>query len=254
MSVHINEKADNLFLVNLENEKLNVLDTNFLNEITDTFMELKSNNDCHGVTLTGNGNCFSAGINLKKVFTSGDHYLFEFMDALDLCFRTLFEFPKPVIGAINGHALAGGCIIAACCDYKIAVKNEKAKIGITELAVGVPFPSVPLEIMRFILPPKYMQEVFYFAKGYSFLIAQKYGLVDELTSAENLIDFSLKYAKNLARIPNETFSRTKAHLREDTVKKYTADKAKKYDLALRDYWASEEQKNVIEKFLNSLKK
>ena len=129
--IHL-ERKNEVMHVTLENGKVNVLDTVFLKEIEQCFKDLSSD-DCKAVIITGAGSSFCAGVDLKKTFTNGDAALSEFMDSLSSCFKVLFEFPKPLVGAINGHALAGGCIISSLCDYKV-LSEGKAKIGITEPA------------------------------------------------------------------------------------------------------------------------
>ena len=83
-----------------------------------------------------------------------------FLPAMNQAFEALFAFPKPVVAAVNGHAIAGGCIMACCADYRIMAR-EPGRIGIPELLVGVPFPVVPLEIVRFATPPQHLQALIY---------------------------------------------------------------------------------------------
>ena len=65
---------------------------------------------------------------------------------MEAFFQTLLTFPKPAVAAVNGHAIAGGCIIAAACDHRV-MADGTGRIGVPELMVGVPFPSLPLEIV-----------------------------------------------------------------------------------------------------------
>src|SRR5690349_13241143 len=96
--------------------------------------------------MTGSGSSFSAGVDLFRIVNQGPGYGRQFLPVLDDFLRKTLTFPKPVIAAINGHAIAGGCILAAACDYRIMTDGQ-GRIGIPELAVGVPFPALPLQIM-----------------------------------------------------------------------------------------------------------
>ncbi len=245
------KKENDIVVVSIENGKLNVLDTAFLKEIETCFKEL-ADAPCKGVVITGTGRSFCAGVDLKSTFSNGKDHVVEFLDALSACFETLFEFPKPLIAAINGHALAGGCILSSLCDYKIVV-DGKAKIGITELSVGVPFPAVPREIMLFILPRKSFQEVFYFAKGYSVFESKELGLVDEIVPGDRLLECALGKANELVKIPAQTFSQTKYQLRRPAILSYRSDDARSHDQNIKELWSTDEMKLVVDKFLEGLK-
>ena len=66
-------------------------------------------------------------------------------------YDAVFYHPKPVVAAINGHAIAGGAVLACCADRRIMAR-ESGRIGVTELLVGVPFPALAFEIVRFAVP------------------------------------------------------------------------------------------------------
>ena len=103
------------------------------------------------VILTGTGSSFSAGVDLFRVVKDGPEYGRRVLPRARRLLRAALTLPKPMIAAINGHAIAGGCILAACCDHRIMVEGT-GRIGIPELAVGVPFPALPLQIMAARLP------------------------------------------------------------------------------------------------------
>jgi len=76
----------------------------------------------------------------------------RFLPAHDLALERLFTLDKPVVAAVNGHAIAGGAILVAACDRRILARGP-ATFGAPELKVGVPFPPLPLELYRRICPP-----------------------------------------------------------------------------------------------------
>ena len=69
--------------------------------------------------LTGTGTVFSAGVDLRRLTEGGRDYVQAFLPLLGDAFFKTFTFPKPLIAAVNGHAIAGGCILACACDYRI---------------------------------------------------------------------------------------------------------------------------------------
>ncbi len=193
--------------------------------LDDTMMEciidaLESCRDDSALILTGMGKAFSAGVNLHKILEGGKSYTEKFLPLLDRMLEKLYLFPNPVIAAINGHALAGGCILANACDYQIM---SSGKIGVTELLVGVPFPTLALNILKNSLESKFQEESIYFGKIYSTEMALERGLIREIATPEALMTRSFEAAEQFTSIPPAAFSLTKRQLRQPVV-----DHARKY--------------------------
>src|SRR5262249_50308440 len=138
------------------------------------------------VVLTGQGNIFSAGVDLVRALDGGADYFHKFLPALSKAFVTAFFFTKPVVAAVNGHAIAGGCVLAACADRRLMVRGG-GRIGIPELLVGVPFPTIALEVMRFTIAARFIQDVFLTGAAYSPEEALPRGLADELVESGDLM-------------------------------------------------------------------
>src|SRR5690349_19316107 len=100
--------------------------------------------DTRAVILTGTGSIFSAGVDLFRLVDGGRDYADRFVPALSRMLLELFAFPKPLIIAANGHAIAGGCIFTLAGDYRMMAAGN-GRIGIPELLVGVPFPPSVIE-------------------------------------------------------------------------------------------------------------
>ena len=96
--------------------------------------------------ITGAGRCFSAGVDLPAIVNGGAEYTDRFMTALSAAFLAVFDHPAPVVAAINGHAIAGGCVFAMAADIRLM---SAGTIGLTELAVGAMFPMAAIEICRY---------------------------------------------------------------------------------------------------------
>lgn len=164
------------------------------------------------VVLTGTGAIFSAGVDLLRVTHGGVPYLRTFLPLLSTCLRQWFGFPKPVVAAVNGHAIAGGCLLAACADHRVMTTGT-GTIGVPELHVGVPFPSAALEVLRFLLPPHRLQEVLYTGTGFAADAALARGLVDELCAPEHVLARALAVAAHFASVPAAAFALTKRAVR-----------------------------------------
>ena len=143
-------------IVKMVHGKANALDIEFCDALAAQFEALRGS-DARAVILTGQGRMFSAGVNLIRLSEGGAAYVRRFLPALHRLYDTVFFFPKPVVAAVNGHAIAGGCVLQACADRRIAARDG-GRIGVTELLVGVPFPPLAFEVMRFATPPAFFAE------------------------------------------------------------------------------------------------
>ncbi len=138
-------------IVRMNHGKANALDIELCDALAAQF-EACRDTETKAVVLTGQGAMFSAGVDLLRLSDGGAPYVRRFLPALHRLYHTVFFFPKPVVAAVNGHAIAGGCVLQSCADRRIAASGA-SRIGVTELLVGVPFPALAFEVMRFATPP-----------------------------------------------------------------------------------------------------
>jgi enoyl-CoA hydratase len=160
------------------------------------------------VIITGSGSAFSAGVDLFRLIKDGPDYARRFIPVLDDFLRAVLTFPKPVVAAINGHAIAGGCILAAACDHRIMTEGN-GRIGIPELAVGVPFPALPMQIMTARLGDGPLRDLVFSGRTVQIDEAKTLGLIDEKCPSGMLLDRATEVAQRLAAIPAGTFALTK---------------------------------------------
>ncbi len=125
-----------LWLILNRPDKLNALSKQLLARVADTLREAETDNDVRCVVLAGAGKAFSAGADIGDMTERG---LDSYLDAERLAhWRTIEVFPKPIVAAVNGYALGGGCELAMLCD--IIVASENARFGQAEINIGV-FPG-----------------------------------------------------------------------------------------------------------------
>lgn len=241
--IHLDE-TDGVSVLRIEHGKANALDVELCAALTQA---LGSAKDRRALVLTGTDRMFSAGVDLFRLLREGEGYATELITGLDACLIELFTFPRPVVAAVNGHAIAGGCVLVAACDRRI-MTSGKAKIGITELPVGVPFPVVPLEVMRAGVPPQHMAELVYLGQTYAPTRALELGLVDALVDPEEVLPRALEAANTLARIPAATFAMTKRQLREPAMHTIERHRAI-FDAEITAVWKRDETRRTIEAFL-----
>jgi len=206
--------VDGIAVVRMAAGKVNALDLALVQAITSTFADL-DNSTVGGIVFTGSGRAFSAGVDLWQILDGGADYVRAFLPALIKCFETVFGTGKPVVAAVNGHAIAGGCILACCCDHRI-MADAPGRIGVTELAVGVPFPVSALEILGFAAGHRRARSAVLSAAAFEPDVAVGKGLIDEVVPPDELMPRALATAARLAeQIPAETFRLTKSQLRAE---------------------------------------
>jgi enoyl-CoA hydratase/carnithine racemase len=200
------ETNDGIVTLRLAHGKASALDVELCEAIT------RSLNDATGaraVILTGTGTIFSAGVDLFRMTNEGAPYVERFLPALRDAFETLFRFPHPVVAAVNGHAIAGGCLMAAACDYRLMAGG---RIGVPELFVGVPFPAIAIEMLQH-AAGRDAQWLAYTGATLSGDDAKSRGLIDEVVEADRLMPRANEMARQLAAVPAESFRLTKLQLR-----------------------------------------
>jgi len=186
------------------------------------------------VVLTGQGKAFSAGVQLIKLSEGGESYIRGFLPALHELYETVFFHPKPVVAAINGHAIAGGAVLACCADRRIMVHGT-GRIGVTELLVGLPFPSLAFEAVRHTIPARYLPEVLYSGTTYEPDAALERGWIDEIAEPDKLQERAIAVAHELAALSPAAFAHTKAQLRQPVAEHY-ARSGRATDKAAADIW------------------
>lgn len=200
-----------LAIVTLRRGKANALDVDFCKALKKEFRRL-AKSDAKAVILTSEGNIFSAGVDLPRAAEGGRKYLHALVLALDEMYEEIFLFPKPLVAAINGHAIAGGCVLACCADYRVLAQGA-GRMGVTELLVGVPFPPFAFEVLRATTSPQHFPK--FTASGETFDTegAIENGFADEAVSADRLLPRAIEKAEQLAAIRADAFAVNKLHAR-----------------------------------------
>lgn len=208
------DHEDGVAVVHLEHGKVNALDVELLDAVCQTARELASS----PIVLTGRGGAFCAGVDLKRVLDGGPAYAGRLVDGIEAAALALFDHPRPVVAAINGHAIAGGCVLAAACDLRLM---SQGTIGLTEILVGVLFPCAPLEVVRHAVGPA-LDELVLTGRLLDPTAAERCGLVHEVVAPEALLEEAVRRCRERARVPADVYAATKAQLRAPTRERIAA--------------------------------
>lgn len=233
-------------VLRLDHGPVNALDLDLCHALTRALWDAAGTG--RAVVLTGTGRAFSAGVDLTRLLAEGESYLRQFLPALDELFRAAFALPVPLVTAVNGHAIAGGAIIAAAAD-RVIMNAGKAGFGVPELRLGVPLPLSAFEIIRERVGAVETRNVILGAATYSPVEAAGVGLVDEIVE-DGVLDRAVAVADELgARTPTDTFAMTKSQLRGEAWRRLDEDSLEE---ALR-LWSARIEDGWITRYVDSLK-
>jgi len=227
----------------LEGPGKNALGTLLMTELRDSLAAAKGG----PVLITGTGDAFSAGLDLKEVHSATSTDMLRFLTLLTEVVVALHHHPGPTVAAVNGHAIAGGCLVALMCDIRVCTDNPRARIGLNEVALGLRFPPRILRIARSRLSVAHQTEVLLGAGLHNPVDAQRLGLVDQLS------DQPLQSARDqlaaLAAHPASAYAAAKRALREGSDPPDPTEDARFLDEVL-PVWSGPELKQRIAGFLH----
>lgn len=240
------EHHDSVCVLRMDHGKVQVLDYELLAEMVAALDEVEAG-ESRAVVLTGTGSSFSAGVDLHRIVEDGEEYVERFLVTLSAAFERLMRFPKPVVAAVNGHAIAGGMIMMLACDLRFMARG-RGRIGVPELLVGVPFPAVALEILRQVAPPTHVQELVYRGRRYDVEQALARGYVHEVLDPERLLPKALEAAGELAALPAEAFTLAKTQLLWPALARLR-ELGPAHDHRVAEVWKSQETAATIRAYL-----
>jgi len=194
------------------------------------------------VMFSGAGDTFSAGLNLKEIATLDAARMGRFVELVERLMVRIFDYPAPTVACINGHAIAGGCVIALCCDHRVMTTDARSRMGLNEVALGLVFPPKIFRIATHRIPPRSLHEVILRGALHAPRDALRLGLVDEL--ADDVRATAEARTREAAALPRAAYTAAKRMLHAGVT---TFDDAA-YDAALHDAlpaWTSAELKQRV---------
>ena len=190
-------------------EVRNALSADMVTELSHTFSKAADDKDVRAVVLTGTGKAFCAGLDLselKAVSSRSAEVNRANSERLGKLFEQIYRFPKPVVAAVNGHAVAGGAGLASVCDF--AVLSENAKVGYTEARIGFVAALVGVFLIRQV-GERIARDLLLSARLVEADEALRLGLVNEVLPAEEVLARGLELAKMLSQNAPSSLTLTK---------------------------------------------
>jgi enoyl-CoA hydratase len=236
------ELADGVTTVRIDHPPVNAFDLGLVDDAIATVRDIQ-----WPIDHTGAGTCFSAGVDLGAIMDGGADYTDRFLAAISDAFLAVFDHPAPVVAAINGHAIAGGCVLAMAADIRLM---SSGRIGLSEVAVGVPFPVAALEICRYAMGTSVTRAVLE-ADNIDMQTAAKRGWIDEVIAPDDLVARAVATARALGQHSPAAYAAMKEQLHRPA--REAIDAGAELDANVQALWKSEETRARISAFLDALK-
>lgn len=212
------EQHDGIAIMILDKPPVNAIDRRLVDDGRQCLLKISADNDIRALVITGSGKCFSAGLDLKVAPYYSLLEQRQMVEELNDIVLTLYEFPIPTVAAVNGHAIAGGFILALSCDYRIGTTSE-CKIGVTESRVGIPFPTSTMEVLQAELSPSVARKMTLVGRNFGPAEAFQNGILDELQQPNEVLSRAKEVAMDLGAMPREAYTQIKHQLRGKTIRR-----------------------------------
>jgi enoyl-CoA hydratase len=209
------EQHDAITVVRLNRPPANALCLELAREF-ETVWESRAVKDAAALVLTGTGSFFSGGLDLKSVPSYSIAEQRDFLHVLNRMVAKLYTCPVPLVGAINGHAVAGAFVLALTTDYRVGPSGD-AQFGLTEARVGIPFPAAPMIVVRAECAPQDVRTITLLAQTFGPDEAQRRGVLDELRPPGSVLERAIEVARDMATMPADSYRRIKHQVRRTAI-------------------------------------
>ena len=203
-------------VLTLTKPPVNAFDLELVRDAEECLVQVEADPDVHALVITGQGRCFSAGLDLKTVPCYGPAEQRKMVEDLNRTVAWLYGFPLPTVAAINGHAIAGGFILAIACDYRVG-SSDPCRLGVTESRVGIPFPLSTMEVLRAELSPATARRMTLVGQTVGPEEAVAAGVLDELRPADQVLARASEVAREFSTLPRGAYGKIKCQLRAEAL-------------------------------------
>lgn len=210
--VHVTND-EGVAIVVLDRGKVNAINGAIVKEIASCLDSLENDETTRAIILTGRGKFFSFGFDIPEFLSYSRDSFAGFLSSFTNLYTKMFIYPKPIVVALNGHTIAGGCMLATACDYRIMVA-EKAKISLNEITFGASVFAGSVEMLKFIVGSRNAESILFSGAMYSAQEAKSLGLIDEISSEQDLTDKALHRARDYSQKSTQAFRSLKNLLRQ----------------------------------------
>ena len=205
----------------LNRGKVNALNETLVEQLITCFNDLIDDNDVRSVILTGHGKFFSFGLDIPELIPYSKESFEDFIIKFTDLYTQIYMYPKAVICAVNGHAIAGGFILASACDYRLMVSG-KTQIALNEVTFGSSIFAGNLEILKALVGVRNAELIALRGKMYSAEQAKNFNLIDRVVSEEELYAEAVYMAESYAQKDLTAYYSIKKLIRQPIYEAYKA--------------------------------
>lgn len=234
------EREGDVAVLRLQRGKVNAISADLLGELSDLLSQLGG---ARAAVITGEGPAFSAGLDLPSLIDLDRATMRGFIGRFDEVMLRLFELPIPLVAAVNGHAIAGGCVLALQADLRLAADKE-ARIGLNETQLGISLPAAVLETLRWQVPAASLVPIALEGRLFTPREALQMGLVHELVPEGELLPRAIARARTLAALPPLGVRQVKASLRRPAADAVRALESAESERWLDSWFSAETQSSI----------
>lgn len=203
---------DDVVVLKLEGGKANAMTPELL-ETLERMVDGFERSPAAAAVLTGYERYFSGGLALTHIIDFDVVAMRGFIEQFSRTMTRVFACGKPIVAAVNGHAIAGGCVLALMCDWRIAVDDPAIRIGLNETQLGIGMPAIVIESLRLAVPPASLVPIAFEGTLFAPDQALEIGLVHELAPEADLLARATAQAQSFAERPQPAVAQVKRALR-----------------------------------------
>jgi len=247
------ERTGGLVTARFDKPRGNSIDEPFVMELAQVARDLGADPSVQGVMLaSAHPKLFCPGLDLVTLLEYDRPAMQRFMGLFTEMVRALYSLRKPLVAAIGGHAVAGGCILALTADYRV-LKRGGVQIGLNEVKVGVPLPWSVMVLLRASVPPSALTPVALLGRNFADEDALATGLADQLADADLFDDFCRARLEEFAEKDLAAVAVTKAYLRDGVLREMRSRETEEASVWL-DRWFSDSARERIRQIVASMGK
>ena len=228
--------------IRLARPPVNAFSPEFLTELA-AAVRAASAEGAGALVLSGREGMFSAGLDVPHFLTLDRDGVRAAWGAFFDVMRAVVDSPVPVAGALTGHAPAGGCVLALCCDWRVLAAG-KYRIGLNEVEVGVRMPAPILAVARHAVGLRQAERLCTTAELLLPEEALRIDLVDEVVDVAEVVPRAVAWAQRMATLPPETLRATRALARRELVESFASVEGDALEGFL-DAWFSDEAQGAL---------
>ncbi len=205
-------KEEQIAVLTLGRDKVNPINQAVIDELSVAFGDLENDNDVRAILFTGAGKFFSFGLDVPTLISYEKDQLAAYLRTFTALYTRIFTLAKPVIVALNGHAIGGGCMLAITGDYRL-MTTGKAKIALNEITFGSSVWAGSVEMLKACAGQRNAEFILTSGAMYSAERAWQLGLVDQVCPDDKLAEDARNIARGYAQKDPAAFRSIKKLLR-----------------------------------------